>query len=78
MTSCSLPVTITRENEQYYDSHWEDNCAKTIRKIVSTSAGLPVSVQVVGMPFSEEKVLGLAKKIERHIQFHSKHPLPKL
>jgi hypothetical protein len=78
MTSCSLPVTVTRENEQHYDSHWEDDFTKAICKTVKTSVGLPVSVQVVGMPFSEEKVLGLAKKIERHVQFRSKHPLPKL
>lgn len=63
MTSCSLPVTITREDEQYYDSYWEDDLTKAIRRTVSTAVGLPVSVQVVGMPFSEEKVLGLAKKI---------------
>jgi hypothetical protein len=53
MTSCSLPVTITRENEQYYDSHWEDDLTKAIRRTVSTAAGLPVNVQVVGLPFSE-------------------------
>ena len=28
MPSCSLPVTITREDEQYYDSHWEDDLTK--------------------------------------------------
>jgi hypothetical protein len=78
MTSCSLPVTTAREDEQHYDSHWEDDLTKAIRRTVSTSAGLPVSVQVVSVPFSEEKVLGLAKKIERHFQFHSKHPLPDL
>jgi Asp-tRNA(Asn)/Glu-tRNA(Gln) amidotransferase A subunit family amidase len=78
MTSCSLPVTITREDEQYYESHWEDDFTTAIRGTVGTSAGLPVNIQVVGLPFSEEKVLGLSKKIESHFQFLKKHPLPSL
>ena len=42
------------------------------------SAGLPVGVQVIGMPFSEEKVLGVAKQLEGHFRFNEKHPLPKI
>jgi Asp-tRNA(Asn)/Glu-tRNA(Gln) amidotransferase A subunit family amidase len=78
MTSCSLPVTVTREDEQYYESHWDDEFTKAIKNTVSSSAGLPVSVQVVGLPFSEEGVLGLSKKIETHFRFSERHPLPNI
>jgi Asp-tRNA(Asn)/Glu-tRNA(Gln) amidotransferase A subunit family amidase len=69
MVSCSLPVTVTREDEQYYESHWDDDFTKAIKKTVNTSAGLPINVQVIGMPFNEEKVLGLSRKIEKNFQF---------
>jgi Asp-tRNA(Asn)/Glu-tRNA(Gln) amidotransferase A subunit family amidase len=34
-----------------------------IKKSVVDSAGLPVGVQIVGLPFEEEKILGVAKRI---------------
>lgn len=37
---------------------------------------MPVSIQVVGLPFQEEKVLGISKNIEKHFKFYEKHPLP--
>lgn len=33
-----------------------------------------MGIQVVGLPFNEEKVLGVSKKIEGHFQFNKKHP----
>jgi Asp-tRNA(Asn)/Glu-tRNA(Gln) amidotransferase A subunit family amidase len=44
-----------------------------LRRNVERSVGLPVGVQVIGLPFEEEKVLGLMKFIEREIQFNSKY-----
>ena len=78
MSSCSIPVTVTREDEQFYESHWDDDITTVIKKTVSDSVGLPVNVQIVGLPFTEERVLGLAKKIEDHFQFLQKHPFPQL
>ena len=63
MCACSLPVTVVREEEQKYESDWEDEFTRAIKKTVSDSVGLPVNVQVIGMPFDEERVLGLSKKI---------------
>lgn len=37
---------------------------------------MPVSIQVVGLPFQEERVLGISKNIENHFKFYDKHPLP--
>jgi fatty acid amide hydrolase len=64
LPSCSLPVSIVREDELNYESKWDDEFTKAIRKTVSTSQGLPVNIQVIGLPFSEEGILGVAKVIE--------------
>jgi Asp-tRNA(Asn)/Glu-tRNA(Gln) amidotransferase A subunit family amidase len=47
-----------------------------IRHNLKDAQGMPVSIQVVGLPFHEERILGLSKKIERHFKFYEKHPLP--
>ncbi len=78
MSSCSLPITVVREDEQHYDSHWEDDITNAIKGSVVDAANLPVNVQVVGLPFEEERVLGLSKRIEEHFQFYQKHPLPSI
>lgn len=78
MSACSLPVTVTRETEQFYDSQWDDDITAAIKKTVVDSAGLPVNVQIVALPHQEEKLLGLAKQVETHFQFYQHHPLPQL
>ncbi len=66
MPCCTLPVTVTREDELDYQSKWDDDFTQAIKRTVSTAKGMPVSIHVVGMPFSEESLLGLAKNIETH------------
>ena len=50
--------------------------AELIKKNAVDSAGMPVGVQVIGMPYHEERVLGLAKQLELHFKFYEKHALP--
>jgi Asp-tRNA(Asn)/Glu-tRNA(Gln) amidotransferase A subunit family amidase len=76
MPAATTPVTIVRQDEQHYESAWDDDITKVIRKNVADSAGLPVGVQIVGMPFEEEKLLGVAKRIESYFKFYQTHPLP--
>lgn len=78
MVSCSQPITITRENELTYESDWEDPVSELIRNNLKDAPGLPVGIQVVGLPFSEERVLGLSKRIEQHFKFYRNYPLPNL
>lgn len=78
MCVCSVPVTVVREEEQYYETKYNDEISDLIKRNVVNSAGLPVGVQVIGMPFSEEKVLGVAKMLEKHFKFNQKHPLPNI
>jgi Asp-tRNA(Asn)/Glu-tRNA(Gln) amidotransferase A subunit family amidase len=78
MTAGSIPITIVREDEQYYNSKYNDDISDAIKSSVKDSAGLPNGIQVIGLPYDEEKVLGLMKQIENHFNFLSKHPFPDL
>ena len=51
MTAGSLPVTTVRENEQEYESEFDDLCTTHLKKNCENSRGLPVGVQVLGLPF---------------------------
>ncbi len=42
------------------------------------SAGLPVGVQIVGLPYNEEKVLGLMSFLEEKVGFYKKYGAPPL
>ena len=63
MTIASQPITVTREDEKHYESDYEDPVTDLIRENLKDAEGLPVSIQVVGLPFEEEKVLGLSRRI---------------
>ena len=76
MCVTSLPVTTTKENELHYESDYEDPVTELIRNNIKDATGMPISIQVVGMPFHEERVLGISKKIEKHFRFYEKNPLP--
>lgn len=52
MPCCTLPVTVTREDELNYVSKWDDDFTNAIKKTVSTSQGMPVSMHIVGLPFT--------------------------
>jgi hypothetical protein len=78
MASCSLPITVTRADELHYESDWQDPVTELIKSNLKDAEGMPVSIQVVGLPFQEERVLGLAKRIEKNFRFYEKHPLPKI
>ena len=76
MVSCAQPITVTKETELTYESDWEDPVTELIRNNLKDAQGLPVGIQVVGLPFSEERVLGLSKRIEGHFKFYKNNPLP--
>ena len=40
------------------------------------SEGLPVGIQVIGLPYEEERVLGMMAKLEQKIKFYQNNPLP--
>lgn len=53
-------------------------CTDQLKENAKNSAGLPVGIQVLGLPFAEEQVLGFMSYLENKINFYQKHPLPSI
>lgn len=69
-----LPVTVVKPEEQNYATDKvNDLVHKAILENMKTSAGLPVSVQIVSYPFQEERCLSLMKQIEEKVKFREQH-----
>ena len=54
-----MPVTVVKEDEQKYVSRFNDAFTLAAKRFAEGSKGLPVGVQVIGLPYQEEKVLGV-------------------
>lgn len=74
----AMPVTRVLPTEENYNTIYDDICAKKLKENAKDSQGLPVGVQIIGAPFSEERVLGLMSRLENKINFYLRHPLPRL
>lgn len=71
---------MVREDEQYYEDKEHsarDRVVKFAKEVCRESAGLPVSVQVIGWPNDDERVLRIMKELENSIGLES-FPRPKL
>ena len=53
MPSGAMPITVVKEDEQHYESAHNDGLTQALKRTAEGSAGLPVGIQVVGMPFEE-------------------------
>ena len=59
-----MPITKVFENEtQGYVDDFNDDITSVIREDLLGSAGMPLSVQVVGRPWMDEAVLGVMKTL---------------
>ena len=54
-----MPVTNVLPNEQSFQDKYNDEWSKLINEDAKDSKGMPVSIQVIGYAFEDEKVLGL-------------------
>ena len=60
----AVPITTVREEEEQYSSKWKDGVTKAITANMQGSRGLPVGVQVVGLPWHEELVVEVMKHLQ--------------
>ena len=60
----AVPVTKVREYEQEFESHFKDDIATDMQKLMQNSLGLPVGVQVAGLPWKDEEVVDIMKELE--------------
>lgn len=52
MVACAQPITLTKESELHYESDWEDPLTELVRTNLKDAVGMPVGIQVVGLPYS--------------------------
>ena len=58
-----VPITNVRNSEEIYKSDWNDNLIRDLAKDCIGSTGLPVGVQVVGLPWRDEDVFYVLKNV---------------
>lgn len=64
----SLPVSEVFEHEQYFDSKYNDKYDLEMEKLMIDSIGLPVGIQVVGLPWMDENVLETMEVLEKCLE----------
>ena len=63
-----VPMTLVRDDEQYYEDHLNNDRAVALAKdVCRESAGLPIGIQLAGWPNDDERVLGVMKELENAI-----------
>jgi hypothetical protein len=61
----ALPITNVKEIDgETYQDQWNDSYTKETKRVLKGSLGLPVGVQVSGLPFQEETVVRVMREIE--------------
>jgi fatty acid amide hydrolase len=65
-----VPVGLVDKKSACFDDDYQDILTKSCREVMDHSEGLPYSVQVVGLPFRDETVLNVMKRIEKIFDFH--------
>jgi fatty acid amide hydrolase len=71
----ALPITRVEENEEVYESRFNDKIAKSLKENIIGSKGLPVGIQIVGIPFKDELVLEVMQNIEGKAKFNKQFEL---
>ena len=69
-----VPVCLVKSDETEYKDEFNDFISDAGKRHMKNSEGMPVGLQVVGLPYKDELVLKGMKLIENIFQFH-KHPL---
>ena len=62
--SGTIPFTVVKENEQTYESVHADKFTKAYKKTMENTTGMPIGLQVTGLPNSDELVLNFMKRLE--------------
>lgn len=67
----AVPITHVMKSEtlaEYVDDN-EDNMTRIIREDIKSSEGMPLGVQIMGLPFEDETVLSLLEELQGAVKF---------
>jgi fatty acid amide hydrolase len=65
-----VPIDLVRAQDVPFHDSYNDDIAGNARRCMADSEGLPVAVQVIGLPFQDELVLRVMKDLETLFSFH--------
>ena len=73
-----VPIKLVEPGEDVYNSNIKDASIKAAKELMKGSIGLPVSLQVIGSTYQDEKVLRVMKIIQDYYNFFEKYHYPML
>ena len=73
-----IPVKLVEPGEDIYNSNVQDAYVKAAKDVMKGSVGLPISIQVVGNSYEDEKVLRVMKIIQGYYNFFENYHCNKL
>lgn len=65
----SVPVSTVDKNETKYEDEYNDSLTKFAAAVCKDSEGLPLNVQVVGLPYQDELVLRGMLEVQEAVKF---------
>jgi len=65
----SVPVTVVAPDEEKYEDKFNDSITAHVKTAMKGSAGLPISVQAVALPYQDEKAMRVLKEIETAVNY---------
>jgi fatty acid amide hydrolase len=65
-----VPVGLLRKEEAGYEDNYDDIMTRATRAAMVDAEGMPYALQVAGLPFQDETVLRVMKKVEGVFNFH--------
>lgn len=75
----AVPISVVKAGEDNYSKDLcpiNDSYYRAEVENMKDSVGLPTGVQVIGLPYQDEKCISVMRQLEEEIQFFKKHPLP--
>jgi len=67
-------VTKVLKEEQFFIDHFNDKWSYLLNKTAEGSENMPISLQVIGYPSEDEKILGIMKQIELKLNYNVQMP----
>lgn len=75
--SAQIPITCVEENEETFEEKvHNDPMTEVCRQSMQGSKGMPVGLEVCGLPYQDEKILKISKMIQDEVKFLEKYPYP--
>lgn len=65
-----VPVDVVCKGQTGFQDEFQDMLTKACAEVMDGSEGLPYALQVVGLPYKDEVVLNVMKRIEDNFDFH--------